>query len=102
MWKDIKALKGGYFMKLELGGLCQVAGAAIGTYFCPGLGTAIGSAAGKAVGDAIDGKDKDKKESKDNSLAQNNSIFDLSNLEGSLGSSLNISDATKLISIFGV
>ena len=43
----------------EIGKLCQVAGAAVGTYFCPGVGTAIGSMAGKAIGDAVDGKNSD-------------------------------------------
>ena len=75
-----------------LGNLCKIAGAAVGTYFCPGLGTAIGSAAGSMVGDVIDGK-SDKKS---NEVAQNNSIFNPTELLNG------VADPTKLISIFGV
>ena len=48
-------------------GDCGVAGAAVGTYFSPGLGTKVGYAAGSAVGEkagqAVDGK-KDSESSR--------------------------------------
>ena len=85
-------------MSPELGNLCKLAGAAVGTYFCPGLGTAIGSAAGRAVGDIIDGKDSDKNQA----VAKNDSGLGLGNILSGSGdsSSLLNADPTKLVSIF--
>lgn len=85
-------------MSLKLGNLCQVAGAAIGSYFCPGLGTAIGSAGGKMVGDMIDGKGSDNNQA----VAKNDSGLGLGNLISGSGDSSNLLnvDPTKLVSIF--
>ena len=83
-------------MSLKLGNLCQLAGAAVGTYFCPGAGTAIGSAAGKMVGDIVDGK-----KSENTQVTQNNTLGLGNLLSGTQNTdALNGIDLTKLVSIF--
>ena len=76
-----------------LGNIAQLAGTAIGTYFCPGLGTAIGSTAGKAVGDMIDNDSSSK--------SKNNSGLDLSNILGGLTGGNDKSSSNGLLDILG-
>lgn len=84
-------------MQISLGKLFQVAGAAAGTYFCPGVGTAVGSMVGKTVGNVFDGKGSVR----NNQTSSNNaSGFDIGNVLAGLSNfpgSENTLDISKKI-----